>query len=81
MITNADITLYNHRMNKETRLDEWYRTVLKGVHFYVDYKVEVGDNGVNGMDVYKIRIPDTAKCQKIYVPEKQALSAEVLFDG
>ena len=31
---------------------------------------------MNGMDVYKIRIPDTAKCQKIYVPENEFLSVE-----
>ena len=76
MITNADITLYNHRMNKETRLDEWHRTVLKGVHFYVDHKVAVGDKGLNGADVYKIRIPETAACQKGYVPESEFLSLE-----
>lgn len=76
MITNADITLYNHRMNKETRLDEWYRTVLQGVHFYVDHKVNVGDNGLNGADVYKLRIPEKVNCQKGYVQEKEFISVE-----
>ena len=36
MITNADITLYNHKYNKNTRLDDWQRIVIRGVHFYED---------------------------------------------
>ena len=44
MLTNADITIYNHIYDKATRLDEWRRTVIHGVHFYVDNKVSVGDS-------------------------------------
>lgn len=71
MITNADITLYNHYYDKDTRLDKWHRTVIRGVHFYVDHKVSVGDNGVNSADVYKIRIPEDADYQGAYVSEDE----------
>ena len=57
MITNADITLYNHYYDKKTRLDHWQRSVIRGVHFYVDHRVSIGDSGVNSGYVYKIRIP------------------------
>lgn len=69
MITNADITLYNHYYDKSTRLDKWKKTVIRGVHFYVDHKVSVGDNGVNSADIYKIRIPVDADIQDEYLSE------------
>lgn len=69
MQTNADITLYNHKYNKITRRDEWHRTVILGVHFYVDNKVVLGDNGLNSADVYKIRIPEDAECVSCYIDE------------
>lgn len=81
MLTNADITLYNHKTDKKTRLDEWHRTVFKGVHFYVDNKVSVGDKGLNSADSYKIRIPEDVDCEKAYIPENEFLSAEGVPDG
>lgn len=69
MITNADITLYNHYYDKSTRLDKWKKTVIRGVHFYVDHKVSVGDNGLNSADIYKIRIPVDADIQGEYLSE------------
>lgn len=69
MITNADITLYNHHYNKETHFDDWQRTVIRGVRFYVDNKVALGDGGLNSTDVYKIRIPEDAECDREYLPE------------
>lgn len=71
MITNADITIYNHKVDKITRLDTWQRTIIRGVHFYVDNKVSVGDGGLNSADVYKIRIPEEAECDKTYIPEDE----------
>lgn len=71
MITNADITLYNHYYNRTTRLDQWKRTVIKGVHFYVDHRTAVGDNGVNLATTYKIRIPDHAEYDGDYVSKKE----------
>lgn len=57
MITNADITIYNRKYNKETRLDDWQSTVIRGVHFYLDNHVSVGDGAINSADTCKIRIP------------------------
>lgn len=71
MITNADITLYNYYYDKDTRLDRWHRIIIRGVHFYVDHKVSVGDNGLNSADVYKIRIPEDAKFLDEYVQEDE----------
>lgn len=77
MITNADITIYNHKYDKNTRLDKWQKTVIRGVHFYVDNKVSVGDGGLNSADVYKIRIPEGAECSRVYVPEDEYYAAAV----
>lgn len=76
MVTNADITIYNHKTNKNTRLDEWQRTVIRGVWFYVDHKVSVGDGGLNSADVYKIRIPEEAESSRLYVPEEEYFCRE-----
>lgn len=76
MITNADITIYNHRYDKETRFDDWQRIVIRGVHFYVDNKVVLGDGGLNSADVYKIRIPEDAECDREYLPEDAYASEE-----
>ena len=73
MITNADITLYNHYLDRDTRLDNWHRAIIRGVHFYVDHKVSVGDNGVNSADIYKIRIPEDAEFSGQYISEDEWL--------
>lgn len=76
MLTNADITIYNHKYNKSTRFDEWNKTIIKGVHFYADNKVSVGGKGLNSADVYKIRIPECAEYDKQYIPEDEYASAD-----
>lgn len=60
MITNADITIYNRKFNTETRQCVWSRTVIQGVHWYTDQKVQIlaGDKGLSSADLYKIRIPE-----------------------
>ena len=57
MIVNADITLYNRRLDKTTRQYIYKRTVLCGVHWYTDQKVAVSDKGLDSADSIKIRIP------------------------
>lgn len=59
MITNADITIYNRKLNPETRQYVWSRTVISDVHWYTDQKVQIlaGDKGLSSADLYKIRIP------------------------
>lgn len=76
MLTNADITIYNHKYNKSTRFDEWHRTIIRGVRFYVDNKVSAGEKGINSADAYKIRIPEEAECDKSYIAENEYVSAE-----
>ena len=55
MIVNADITLYNRRLDKTTRQYIYKRTVLCGVHWYTDQKVAVSEKGLDSADSIKIR--------------------------
>lgn len=71
MITNADITLYNHYYDKDTRLDRWNRSVIYGVHVYVDHMVSAGDTGVDRSSIDKIRIPVDAQCTNTYISEDE----------
>lgn len=76
MIANADITIYNRKTNKETRLDEWKRTVIKGVHYFVDNKVTVGEKGMFSADVHKIRIPEEVEVADKYLSPDKYLTVE-----
>lgn len=68
MVTNADITIYNTKINKVTKLPEYHRTQIKGVHVYVSQAISSDSNGARSADVYKIRIPPEADTGgKIYV--------------
>ena len=66
MITNADVTIYNKRVDKKTRQTVYVRTILRDVHWYTDQKVSVGEKGLNSADVIKIRVP-TDNRQEIFV--------------
>lgn len=66
MITNADVTIYNKRVDKKTRQTVYVRTILRDVHWYTDQKVSVGEKGLNSADVIKIRVP-TEERQEIFV--------------
>lgn len=71
MLTNATITVYNHRYDPLTRFDTWHRTVIENVHVYVDHKASVGDSGLNSAEVYKIRIPaDVENADQYLQPEE-----------
>lgn len=71
MLTNADITIYNKKYNSETRSDTWHRTVLEGVHFYCEHKVQLLATGLVNADLYKIRVPLHVKTDKQYVPQDE----------
>ena len=75
MITNADITIYNRKYDKQTRLDKWNRTVVKGVSFYHDAKVSQGDKGFKKAEVYKIRIPADIENASDYLDEESYFNA------
>ena len=73
MITNMDVTVYNRKYDETTRFDTWSRTVLHGVHVYVDHKAAVSDNSLNSAEVYKIRIPaDIPEADQYLPPEEYA---------
>ncbi len=76
MITNADITIYNKKYDPGTRSDTWHCTVLKGVHFYCEHKVQLSASGLVNADLYKIRIPLDVGVDKQYVPQREYQEAE-----
>ncbi len=76
MLTNADITIYNRKFDKKTGFDLWNRTVIRGVHVYVDHKVSVGDTGLNSANVFKIRIPDNVGNSDLYLPPEEYAALE-----
>ena len=71
MITNSDITIYNRISGDSTHYDTWIRTVLHGVHVYVDHKTAVTDNGLKSAEVYKIRTPADIPEAGQYLPPDQ----------
>lgn len=72
MITNADITIYNHHVNGEKKCEEYLSTVIRGVNWYTNQKINVQDGAIQSVDLYKIRIPETANTEeKTYInPDK-----------
>lgn len=77
MTTNADITLYNRHYNQEKGKDEYRRTVIRGVWFFVDNKVQIIDNVVQATNIYKVRIPVHADMKgAVYVPSDQYTGTE-----
>ena len=76
MLTNATITIYNHRYDSLTRFDTWHRTIIENVHVYVDHKASVGDSGLNSAEVYKIRIPTDVENADQYLPPEEYAELE-----
>ena len=74
MTTNADITIFNKWYNRETRLDEWKRTQIRGVNWYGGQAVAVTDNGLQSADTYTVRIPAASAPQgkQFVLPENYA---------
>lgn len=65
MITNVDaVTVFNGRLDKETRRKVFVPTVIRGVSYVEAKGATVSNNGVWSDDVqYKIRVPLTATVQ------------------
>lgn len=77
MVVNADITIYNTKMNKATKLPEYHRAQIAGVHVHVKQAISTDSNGAHSADVYKIRIPPEADTGgKIYVPSSEYQAKE-----
>ena len=77
MIVNADITLYNRKLDKVTRQYVYKRTVLYGVHWYTDQKVAVSDKGLESADSIKIRVPMAGRKETFLEPEEYAKKEDV----
>lgn len=74
VLTNATITIYNRKYDKPTGFDIWNRTVIRGVHLYVNHKVALGDSGVKSADLYKIRIPEEVENAEWYLSPEEYVS-------
>lgn len=74
MVTNASLTIYNRKLNPETKMYTWSRTVLTAVWWYTDQKVQMlaGDKGLSSADLYKIRIPKEHFSEGYLSPEEYA---------
>mgnify|MGYP000064864605 FL=1 len=76
MLTNATITVYNHKYDLLTHFDTWHRTVIENVHIYVNHKASAGDSGLNSAEVYKIRIPTDVENADQYLPPEEYAKLE-----
>lgn len=76
MITNADMTIYNKKINPSTGKTEYHRTVICGVHWYTKQKTDVGENGLVSADEYKIRIP-LESLTRYVLPEEYKAAEDV----
>ncbi|MEG2350712.1 MAG: DUF6751 family protein [Hungatella sp.] len=79
MITNADITVYNRYYDRKKGYDTYRRTVIRGVWFFVDHKVQITESGVLAADIYKVRIPLSADTGCVYVPSNEYTGAETTW--
>ncbi len=71
MITNADITILNQRLDKETRREVYLLTAVYGVSLH-RVKGHTGDSDREENRTCQIRIPVSAEVQggRTYVPER-----------
>lgn len=74
MITNESLTIYNRKLNPETRQYVYNRTEIPSVHWYTDQKVQMlsDDKGLVSADLYKIRIPKGKQTDTYIPPNKYA---------
>lgn len=56
-LCNDTITVFNKRLDTEKGWDVFVPTVIRGVSWYGDVAVNVGDKGLNAADKFIIRIP------------------------
>ena len=65
------ITVFNRRINTETRMEEYVPTVIKGVSWYGRLRSSVGDKGLNTANEFTVRIPVDADFDgKSYIAPK-----------
>lgn len=76
MITNTDVTVYNRVYDREKGANAYYRTVLKGVNWQDNTKIQPGDPGVVRADVAEIYIPFLVDTEKNYLSPVNFAAAE-----
>lgn len=64
MISNADITIFNKRLDTEQRTDMYYPTRIKGVSYYKRRGVSAGNQSMSTNNTHTIRIPIDADTEK-----------------
>lgn len=70
MITNADLTIYNKVYDRDTGINRYYRTVLKGVNWQDTTAVQPTDKGILSADVAEIYIPFAVETEKQFRKSK-----------
>lgn len=71
MRTNADITIYNKYFDKDTRLDKYQRTVLRGVFWNCVKAYNRLQSGMQDADAVTIYIPFGIKADREYIEPKE----------
>ena len=66
-LADKTITVFNSRFNASTDCDTYVKTVIKGVSWRKEIKTNFDSPGIKAADVYIIRIPETAICNKDFV--------------
>ena len=73
------ITVFNRRVNTETRMEDYVPTVIKGVSWYGHLRTGVGDRGLRTANEFTIRIPvDADFGGKTYVDSKTYREATLI---
>lgn len=73
------VTVYNARVNHETRMEEYIPTVLKGVSWHCQNVSRITDSGLKAANVFTLRIKETVDTgNKSYTePEEYRRSQDV----
>ena len=75
------ITVFNRRINPETRMEDYVPTVISGVSWYSRLRASVGERGLNSADEFIVRIPvDADFGGKTYV-DPVSYKAETIVSG
>lgn len=67
------VTLYNSIFNPETGFNDYYRTVITGVSLHSKVHAVSSTAGQMYSRLFRLRIPEGAICDKIFVPEDDFL--------
>lgn len=60
------VTVYYSVYNEATGFNDYFRAVIRGVSWYSQIKAVAITNGIAYDRLYKVRIPNSAKADKVY---------------